>query len=33
LTTDSKPFVNVKIASTLLDFEFLVDEKTVYGNW
>ena len=33
LTTDSKPFVEAKIANTLLDFEFMVDETTVYGNW
>ena len=33
LPTDSKPFVCAKIAGTLLDFEFKVDENTVYGNW
>ena len=33
MTTDSKPFVNAKIAATLLDFEFLVDDTTVYGSW
>ena len=33
LPTDSKPFVSSKIAGTLLDFEFKVDENTVYGNW
>ena len=37
LTTDDKPFVNAKISGQLIDFEFQVDENTVYNtmvnNW
>ena len=32
LTTDDKPFVNAKISGQLIDFEFQVDQNTIYNT-